>query len=1264
MKTCPNKNDIRWKRLEAQCGKDLATTIYMAYGESFPKVLTITELKKDIKLPSKTFISELPKLRKRVRLYNQKNGTAHTFKEEIVGQSQIVRLTLKPNYLPTNLEKQRLRDRARLEDTTYLDSFKDTYGYNPKEQTEKVVTREEFLQDPYLAEQERKEFDYEPEVQARITYSQSLKERLRTIDSQLASAQASQNTALYERLLKVRKETKDRIDEAEDKITFQLISNHWDRDLSFINSLISSPTISEADINLLYKILSYYSNREFLTEYISELDIEAESPSLQRADIIVGQASRYISKINKLSEKLIKQRLERITGKDYSEERINELSEIGVLSANLRDTSTNKNVLIQLGDSLIKKAGNRTNKNLSELYKRIEKAAENIKDFSIFLQKDEKGVPTGKLVHPYSQKFFDALITKARVFNNSKTKAAYDSFIGWKKDNVIEVDWRKLFYSDYKEIFGETNFTQEEIDEHINSIKSLIGEKGWNKLKDKLVRKKNIFLSRRKFVQESASLNNYPSTYLKVWDMANSPFTYFDNLNDPPVIEDKVATFDFVTNKGYIPSIPLKTKDGKNLGYYDSQYEQIMKDENLLEFYEMFSDTVAEMLTYVPSFMKKKVTENFIPFMMKSVFEKITESNGSTAFKDVYEGILKGIRDSEESEISFEERDPITNKPIPSLKVSMMSGELSASDKVELLQRLEEQGLKPGDKKYKEVSNEIKRDILNRKRSYDLPKVLKAFVTVIETYRHKAEVEDSIKMIDYFIKSSQEVQKTASGQTLKDSEGNVIKTKDTFKNVLDQWSYAYDAFYGNYKDRKLSAKKVLTSEEKEKVKYLENKIQEVTDSDMEEDVKQAEIEKYTKLLKSIGGYRVNSEIWDAVMKYIHVKSMGWNIFSAANNFMVGTISNIIYAQGNQEFGTKEYFRALNLMKSSFFKAATFDAYQDATNKKIRNLIEYYSVMGTAADELNQSNFYKSSLGKGINKLMPYELTKSVEYINQGTTFIAMLLKEKIDTPDGEKSLWECYDEDGKFKYGDDSETYDRFKGKLAQTMKAIHGNYDPLSPVKIKKTVGGRAIMMFRNWIAETVANRWEDERDDIQLGRKVKGRWRSYESAFNAEHLKKASVVEKAIFVFQTLTTKAAREKLSDLDAANMRKNAAELVLWISVSLAMFLLSSGDDDDDEKNSAFKNYIMNLGFRLQTDIEFYISPIAAEKLLQQSVPPAQIVVDLAKFTKAIKTYVEGDDIIERGPYAGQSRIERSFGKLIPGWATYYRQLDVSNKINK
>ena len=45
------------------------------------------------------------------------------------------------------------------------------------------------------------------------------------------------------------------------------------------------------------------------------------------------------------------------------------MTEIGVLSANLRDTSTNKNVLIQLGDSLIKKAGNRTNKNLSVVFK-------------------------------------------------------------------------------------------------------------------------------------------------------------------------------------------------------------------------------------------------------------------------------------------------------------------------------------------------------------------------------------------------------------------------------------------------------------------------------------------------------------------------------------------------------------------------------------------------------------------------------------------------------------------------------------------------------------------------------------------------------------------------------------------------------------------------------------------------------------------------------------------------------------------------------
>jgi hypothetical protein len=206
---------------------------------------------------------------------------------------------------------------------------------------------------------------------------------------------------------------------------------------------------------------------------------------------------------------------------------------------------------------------------------------------------------------------------------------------------------------------------------------------------------------------------------------------------------------------------------------------------------------------------------------------------------------------------------------------------------------------------------------------------------------------------------------------------------------------------------------------------------------------------------------------------------------------------------------------------------------------------------------------------------------------------------------------------------------------------------------------------MFRSWIAEGVASRFESERYDINLGRETKGRWRSYAVVFNDEKFKDMSTIEKLIFNFKALLFKSTQEELSELDAANMRKNAMELAIWVAISVIMTALMSGDDDDDdEKRTAATNYVMNLGFRLQTDIEFFISPIAAEKLIQQSVPPLQFVTDLAKFFEAVGKAAQGEDIIKTGPYAHESRLLRRTGKLLPGWSTWLRQESASKAIQE
>lgn len=1255
---CPNKSTIDWKRLENQCGPELAMTIWQAYGEQFPKTSSVSDLYRNIGISKKSFLSLIPRYNKDMRLYNKKNGTSHSLKFEQIGQSESMIVTIVPNYLPVNLEKQRQREYSRLEDTTSFNLL-----YPP------VVTREEFLDDEFLAAQE----DNEPSlISEKKLYVSNLQQRKKTLESMLVTAQAKKDNKKYLQLLDMIKKVSVMIADSKDDLTIHKVIAGWDSDEAYIKKLLSSDKVGEGEINLAFRILSYYSNKDLMFEFLSQEDIDDGSPTAQAIDIIAGKAIRMEEKLSKVALEIIKQRIQIATGREYTEDKIKELVEIDSMSALFRDASTNENILIQIADSFIKEAGFKTNKVLGLKYEEIEKIAKKVKNispsFDIFLQKDDNGQYTGRLVHPYSQHFWSQRGKAFGTFNKNKTIASFKRLQEWKNKNVVEPDWRKLFYNDYLALNGTTVFTENEIEEHKKEIINLVGENEYATILKQLTAKKNIFLERRSIIENNVKYGLDSSEILGLWDIENSPFSYFDNHDNGIEYGGALVHFDWYRNLNYILTIPKKTIDGKSSGYYDASYQQISNNPDLYAFYNFFTETIDEMLEYLPEHVKEDIKgrSNFIPYLKKSIFEKITESNGSTAFKDVYEGIIEGLRDSEDSSVSYEERDAITNTIIPTLKAGMIKGTLTASDRIKIIQQLEKENLKPGTAPYAIRVKELEQNYLNEERSFQLDKVLKAFVTVVETYRHKAAVEDSIKMVDSILKKAIEVQTTSTGTPITDSQGNVIKTTNTLKNNMSQWEYAFDTFYGKYKNKIKSKRSLLTAEEKKEREYILNKINETQeDTSLSDEEKEQLLEQYEELLNNLGGKFVQSEMWDAAMKYIHMKSMGWNLFSAINNLMVGTMSNLIHSQGGQEFTSSEYFSAMKMLFSSVIKSSSLGAIETENAKKISSLMNRFSVLGTAQDELNQSNFYKSKLGKGINKLAPYEITKQVEYINQGATFIAMMMHDKIETPDGEKSLWECYDNEGNFLYDNEDDFYVKFKAKLEQVKKTIHGNYDPLSPVKIKKTVGGRALMMFRSWIAEGVASRFESERYDINLGRQTKGRWRSYAVVFNDDKFKDMSTIEKLIFNFKALIFKSTQEELSELDAANMRKNAMELAIWVAISVIMTALMSGDDDDDdEKRTAVTNYIMNLGFRLQTDIEFFISPIAAEKLIQQSVPPLQLVTDLAKFFEAVGKTAQGEDIIKTGPYAHESRLLRRTGKLLPGWSTWLRQESASKTIQE
>ena len=144
-----------------------------------------------------------------------------------------------------------------------------------------------------------------------------------------------------------------------------------------------------------------------------------------------------------------------------------------------------------------------------------------------------------------------------------------------------------------------------------------------------------------------------------------------------------------------------------------------------------------------------------------------------------------------------------------------------------------------------------------------------------------------------------------------------------------------------------------------------------------------------KDIDDLGGNVVGSKIADNALKYIQLKGMGWNIFSAFSNMGFGYISNMIEANDGRLYNKKQFGKAMWMVKASIGKNLSFNMVQSAQAKKIRNLMDNLDVLKDSSTEL-----YKSTTNLGLDKLKfaePYNLQQRSEYVNQAPIMIALML---------------------------------------------------------------------------------------------------------------------------------------------------------------------------------------------------------------------------------------------------------------------------------
>lgn len=868
--------------------------------------------------------------------------------------------------------------------------------------------------------------------------------------------------------------------------------------------------------------------------------------------------------------------------------------------------------------------------NIDELFKLAESSLKKYsKDdnlFNIFFQKNDKGELTGRLTFRFNQSFFD---TKAKEIAKAKslnTTEAWNNFNQWKVQNEITFDVRKLFPINDTDIYQYKGkpFSEEDKQEHIDKLKEILGKKDFDKYYKWIESKITQFqfdyeLQKDKLDTNSELSENEKENLLLIWDKENSPYYYAETVNDGHKIMHKNT---YINNKGYVytKSIPKLDK------WFDPNYKTIQSDENLSNLYDKFFEILDEIHDILPQHELEGIGINSIPLMKKEIIEKLVGVGMNVGLtKAMYDSFVEQTTTNESQIVSLKINDISTGKPYREIRNNIYTDNFEAIKSTIELQKLEyknENGKLANSELIKEWKETAIDKFIKKEQSLDLLKTMKVAALKSFTYKQRALVEDNVKIIETVINNLEEAAETGSGGILKNKALNPIATSKGLSNIKSAVEHHLNGFYNNPLRNKelISDKKRYTTEEKKQLLELE-------ELEVSNNLTADEQIKVTELKNKLGKNINRASYIDGLIKWTYYKLLGWNIPSGIANIGIGQISNYIEASAGLLFNTKQLNKSFILIKNN--------------KENIQSLAKYFDVLKESANELIEERRLESS--NKLRLLAPFELQKKGEWLNQIPMFIAMLQNEKYKNT----NLYEILKDGDLTKV--DSSIIENFKIKVDQSIKKVHGNYDPESLTKVKASVYGRVLIQFRSFMSEAFANRMEGLKYDAALGMDRKGRYRSYTSFTNLEGLlfitKQLGL--KLLFQDTQFNDRVGKDGFTELDAANMRANMTELMIIIATTLFMLALSAGDDDDDKKRNFTINFFINQGLRMQNDLLMFSNPMTIESMSKNIVPLVSTLTDANKWRKDVWKFINNEDELKTGLHRGDSRLFRSSIKMLP-----------------
>lgn len=1025
------------------------------------------------------------------------------------------------------------------------------------------------------------------------------------------------------------KRLNEQIDTIQKENNIKIVVAQGLADIETIREMLSGSVVSLSELLLADDIIKTWTNMErlFNIPNIMEVPADKDGTFTTRDTLIeINNAARsFDNKIAYFAKQEIIKTINKNAkeGQEITIQDIESMKDVSKVQLYTRDITTVDNKLVGYLAKLITQVNMRIEKEHNRNYRKIDEETAKIKDHPLFKQlgfdlfikeqetRDAFGQETKTLGFKgrFSQDWYEAVKKRYKQLkdnldvakdNKEVVAAVWAEHNRWVKENTIAFNSSPFIntkaHTDEERLAIITDlknqgFTAEEINDFIKQARARYSqylkdaETFAISLQDDIIKQVVVL------TEEDGTEEEYIQKQVEEWKKINDPIAYNDLINGTL----KFTNASITKGSKYSIKIPRKSVSGVETGYYDQDFARIAADKQLYDFYIFFRDFMKEQLSYLPQDEIDSLQSNFLPV----VTERLSKEYGLTSLK---EGI-KGIDDW--------------------FFKNLTTIDYQTAGKIDPISGITRHGFTP---------RFINENVPVEQRSKDLNTIAKLFSDMALIYKHKIAVQDTVDSINNIVQSA-----TASTESVRLKGDKVVsKAPKNLQEMVE--STVLRSFYrinpeaqgvmdrpfynslelltlGTYKSEKYKKAKALEEEIAKLNEELEKNTKLTTaDRKLIEKNIQLKVDAYYEL----GGRNLSvSSVVDAMNKFTREKGIAFNPFSAIRNLAVGGVNNWIHAKGKEDFDSAQMKKATAMLKGSITKYMTWGTVESKMSEKIfRMMLDTKTIEG-------EDNTFASSI-KGLNGQSsidviknaipsPFALMKSTDYFFRSQTALAMLLNTKVKTTKGEFNLFDVLDDKlelNKEEFGEwstednDGKSFDEFYEstmmKINQVSKKLHGFSGDVQSLAGKDNIIGRVLFVFRSWLPETLATRFDSKRHDPILERETEGYYRTFFSNFiNDDGLR----IKESISEIISALRDGEVEGLTPMQVANIRKMIAELsaILVLTASiLALTSLLGGDDDDEDKK--YVNMLLNQLILLNRDLTYYINPSSAGELLQNFVP--------------------------------------------------------------